>query len=441
MIAKKESLTYKKIFFFWIPLSATWLMMATEGPFLAAIIARLANPKFNLAAYGVAFSFAVFIEAPVIMMMSASTALAKDRDSYIKLRNFTFVLSGITTLTLLTFIIPPIFYFITQRLLGLPENVAKLTHQAFIVLIPWPGAIGYRRFYQGILIRSNLTRRVAYGTIIRLMAIVMTSLTCYLFFDLNGAIIGTLSLAVAVSAEAVTSRIMAYTSVKRLLLKERESERSEETPISYRYITKFYYPLALTSILSIGVHPMVTFFMGQSRMPIESLAVLPVILSLVFIFRSIGLSFQEVGIALLEKNNKAFKPLRNFAFGLGIVLVCLLSLITLTPFSNIWFHKISGLSSGLAIFAKFPAQIATLLPGLTVLISLQRALLINNKKTKPITIASSIEVIGIFIMLFVTIVAFNLIGAIAAIAALVVGRLFANGYLVWPCLKVLKREA
>ncbi len=269
----------------------------------------------------------------------------------------------------------------------------------------------------------------------------MTSLACYLFFDLNGAIIGTLSLAVAVSVEAVTSRIMAHTSVRRLLLKERESGRSEETPISYRYITKFYYPLALTSILSIGVHPMVTFFMGQSRMPIESLAALPVILSLVFIFRSIGLSFQEVGIALLGKNNKNFKLLRNFAFGLGIVLVCLLSLIALTPFSYIWFHKISGLSMELTIFAIFPAQIAILLPGLTVLISLQRALLINNKKTKSITIASSIEVICISIMLLVSIVTFNLIGAIAATAALVVGRLLANGYLVWPCLKVLKREA
>ncbi|GAH70972.1 unnamed protein product, partial [marine sediment metagenome] len=51
------------------------------------------------------------------------------------------------------------------------------------------------------------------------------------------------------------------------------------------------------------------------------------------------------------------------------------------------------------------------------------------------------EVISIFIMLFVTIAAFNLIGAIAAVAALVAGRLLANGYLVWPCLKVLKREA
>ncbi len=119
MIEKKESLTYKKIFFFWIPLAATWLMMATEGPFLAAIIARLANPKFNLAAFGVAFSFAVFIEAPVIMIMSASTALAKDRDSYIKLRNFTFVLNGITTAVMIIFIIPPIFTFITQGLIGL----------------------------------------------------------------------------------------------------------------------------------------------------------------------------------------------------------------------------------------------------------------------------------------------------------------------------------
>ena len=66
-----ESLTIRKIFVFWVPLAATWLMMATEGPFLAAVIARLADPKYNLAAYGVAFSFALFIEAPGIMMMSA----------------------------------------------------------------------------------------------------------------------------------------------------------------------------------------------------------------------------------------------------------------------------------------------------------------------------------------------------------------------------------
>ena len=64
---------------FWWPLMATWLMMAVEGPFLAALIARLPDPKPNLAAYGVAFAFAIILEAPVIMMLSAATALVTDR--------------------------------------------------------------------------------------------------------------------------------------------------------------------------------------------------------------------------------------------------------------------------------------------------------------------------------------------------------------------------
>jgi hypothetical protein len=85
----QQPLTFKKIFVFWYPLLATWLMMAFEGPFLAAIIARLPEPKYNLAAYGVAFAFALIIEAPVIMMLSASTALVTNRSSFFKLRRFT----------------------------------------------------------------------------------------------------------------------------------------------------------------------------------------------------------------------------------------------------------------------------------------------------------------------------------------------------------------
>ena len=81
-------LTYRYICSFWLPLAGTWVMMAVEGPYLAAIIARLGEPRFNLAAYGVAFAIAILIESPVIMLMSASTALVEDRAAYRKLRNF-----------------------------------------------------------------------------------------------------------------------------------------------------------------------------------------------------------------------------------------------------------------------------------------------------------------------------------------------------------------
>jgi hypothetical protein len=437
MIDEKGILTYKKIFIFWVPLAATWLMMATEGPFLAAVIARLADPKFNLAAYGVAYSFGVLIEAPIIMIMSASTALVRNKHSYFKLRNFTFALNGICTLIMIIFVVPPIFYFIVEKMIGLPPNVAGITHQACIALLVWPGSIGYRRFYQGLLIRSNLTRRVAYGTIIRLSTMASSSLICYFFFQLNGALVGTLSLSLSVMAEAIAIRVMSRSTVNRF--KSMEVGHNGGEALGYRYIAKFYFPLAMTSILSLGVHPLVTFFMGQSRMPLESLAVLPVINSLVFIFRSMGLSFQEVGIALMGEQNKNFKILRNYAAILCFSVIAGLCLITFTPLSQVWFNKLSGLSLELTNFARIPARILSVLPGLTVLISFQRAILVKKEKTTPITIATSIEVLTIFLLLAATTVVFGLIGAVAAAISIMIGRLAANSYLLFPCKKALHK--
>ena len=68
-------------------MAGTWLMMSIEGPFVAAIIARLDDPKYNLAAFGVAFAVAILVESPVIMILSASTALVAGPLSYRRLRN------------------------------------------------------------------------------------------------------------------------------------------------------------------------------------------------------------------------------------------------------------------------------------------------------------------------------------------------------------------
>jgi hypothetical protein len=81
-------LTAGRISRFWLPLEATWLMMAAEGPFLAALIARLAAPKENLAAFAVATALSWMVESPIIMMLSASNALVRDGVAYRKLRRF-----------------------------------------------------------------------------------------------------------------------------------------------------------------------------------------------------------------------------------------------------------------------------------------------------------------------------------------------------------------
>jgi progressive ankylosis protein len=428
--------TPRRILTFWLPLLATWQMMAIEGPFLAAVIARLSDATYNLAAYGVAFSLALMIEAPVIMIMTASTALVTGRLSYLRLRNFTIALNLVITLLMLLLVLPPVFSFIARDLMRLPEDVAKLTHLATAVLLPWPAAIGFRRFWHGLLIRNNLTRRVAWGTVIRLLTMTATALVLALFSSLPGAVTGACALSVGVTAEALASRLMVRSTIASLL----RDTSDKDDALQYRAIWSFYHPLALTSILALGVHPMVAFSLGQSRMPLESLAVMPVINSLVFIFRSFGLSYQEVAISQLGSRLQHYRPVRNFAIGLGTTAILGLALVAYTPLSLLWFNDVSGLTLDLALFAILPTQLLVLMPATSVLLSMQRSILVVNKRTGPITTATVIEVMLILSALYVAIAHMNAIGAVAAAIALLIGRVGAHLYLLAPVRKTLRRD-
>ncbi len=429
--------TYGRVFLFWLPLALTWLMMATEGPFLSAVIARMAEPEFNLAAYGVAFSIALMVEAPIIMIMSATTALVRDRDSYRKVKRFIYSLNAIITCLMLLLIFPPIFSFIARDLIKLPEHLAHLTHISCIILLPWPGVIGYRRFYQGILIRNNRTRYVAYGTILRLSAMAGTALLIHRFSDIAGAHVGAAALSAGVTCEAVASRVMAWNVVKELLAVE-ESSRSA---LSYRSIFIFYLPLALTTILALGIRPLVTFFMGIAPMPVKSLAVFPVVHSLTFLFTCLGLSFQEVAIALVGDHLENYTVLKRFAVGLGTLAFLGLSLINFTPLASIWFQDICGLSSKLTEFALLPAQILTILPCLWVWLCFQRAMLMNGRHTGPITISTGLQVFLVLVTLITLIKTTELVGAVSASIALLVGSASVPIYLQPAFSRVLRKTS
>ena len=420
-----DKLTNRRIFLFWGPLALTWLMMAIEQPFLIAFIARLGDAKLNLAAFGIAGSFAMIIEAPVIMLMSASTALVTGRNSYKKLRRFTDILNfGVTGIQLI-FLIPPVFRFAVIDLMGMPEDVAMLAHITLLIFLPWAASIGYRRFYQGILIRHNLTRRVTYGTLVRLSVIVITGVILYRA-GVKGAYVGAAAMSLAVFTEAIATRMMASGTLKTLLQKDDH----ENGNMGLRSISRFYYPLALTSLLSLGVHPFVTFFLGRSYMAVESLAVLPVVGSLVFIFRSMGLSYQEVNIALIGKQKQNYRLLRDFAIYMGVAVTVLISILAFTPLADMWFVNISGLSQELADLSYLPLMLMILLPALSVLLNFQRSLLLINGTTGPISIATAVELVSIIIVLLVCVVFLDMVGVVAAALAFTIGKGISTLYLV-----------
>lgn len=406
--------------------------MAIEGPFLSAVIARMEDPKYNLAAYGVAFAIALIVEAPVIMLMSGVVALLKEPQAYRKLWIFSRNLSFIVTAILGISLIPPIFDFIMYDLLHLVPEVAHRTYWALVFLLPWPLVIGIRRFYQGILIRNGQTRKVAYGTGFRLLAMSGTALLFGWLGVLQGAETGAFALSVGVTVEMV----VVYFMTRKLLL--RYTNVPDTSGITYREIIRFYIPLALTSVITLMVTPLLTFFMGRAPLPIESLAVYPVVGALVFIFRSMGISYQEVVIALLDPNFRTYQPLLRFCIGIALIAVVLLFIISFTPLGIFWYAIISGLPEDLTHYAIQATKILAVIPGLTAWLAFQRGVLITKGDTGAVSAATVIELLLVGATMWFLIAQYGLIGIYAAAAALVLGRLGANAYLQWKLLSVTR---
>ena len=431
---KQASLKY--VYRLWWPLALTWLMMAVEGPFLAAIIARMGDSATNLAAYGVAYAFGLIAEAPVIMLLSAATRLAHGRADYLRLRSFSIGMCAVVTLLLLILLVPPVFTPLTTSLLGLTPDVSRHILQAMLLLLPWPAAIGMRRFYQGVLIAHHQPGRVAVGTMMRLLAMSGTALTLWQLDVLAGASLGACALSTGVVAEALATRWLARQAIGRSL----QQCETEVVMATYGSLARFYLPLAMTPLIGLSIHPVVTFFLGHGAKPLKSLAVMPVLYALTFLFRAIGLSYPEVAISLLKDGAQNRQVVRTFALQLGLALGAGLSLIAFTPLNVFWFSTLSGLPPELVSMAIPPLQIMALFPALTVAIGYQRALLIDAGITMPVTLGTAVEAIGIFTILTLLVLYSPLAGVTAAALAYVGGRMLALLYLAKPCAGLLLKN-
>ena len=200
-------------------------------------------------------------------------------------------------------------------------------------------------------------------------------------------------------------------------------ERERESILGYAAITRFYYPLALTSFIALTVQPLLTFFMGRSPSPVESLAVFPVVHGLSFLFSAMGLSFQEAAIALLGRRAEHTRPLAKFGMKLALASSAGLALVAFTPLASIWFESVSGLSPELTEIALLPARIVVPLPALAVFLALQRAVLVQLRTTGPIQTATIVEVLAIAILFPTFGWVIGMTGVNAAMLAFVVGRI------------------
>jgi hypothetical protein len=374
-------MTTRSVFRTWWPLAASWLLMGFELPAVSAIVARLAHPEINLAAFGgVVFPLSMFVEAPIIMLLSASTALCRDRDAYRLIRRFMLIAGASLTGIHLAIVLTPLYDVVVGGWIGAPEPIRGPARLGLLIMTPWTWSIAYRRFQQGVLIRSGRSRAVGAGTAVRLATEVLMLTAGYALGKLPGIVVGAAAVASGVMAEA----LFIGWKVRPVLRQGLPARNPAEPPLTFRAFLDFYVPLAMTSLLTMTAAPIASAAMSRMPRAIESLAAWPVVNGLVFTLRSVGFAFNEVVVALLERP-RSVAPLRRFATGLAIATSMTLLLVAGTPLAGFWLVRVSALAPPLAALARGALYLALLMPATSVFQSWFQGTIVHGRRTRPVT--------------------------------------------------------
>jgi hypothetical protein len=432
-ITAPRVISLKKIFLTWWPLSFSWLLMGLELPALSAVIARLPNAEINLAAYGgVVFPLALIIEAPVIMLLAASTALTKDQATYQKLHRFMMLLGGILTVLHVLIAFTPLYDVVVVGIMGVPDEIVEPARAGLMLITPWTWAIAYRRFQQGVLIRFGHSNAVGVGTAIRLTSTGAVLITGYLIGDIPGVMVGAAAQAFGVVCEAVFAGLR----VQPVLRHELKLAPAAE-PLTWNAFASFYIPLALTSLMFLIWQPIGSAAISRMPNAIASLAAWQVVSSLTFMMRSFGFSYNEVVVALVGEKGSYFN-LRQFTWVLAVATTGLHLLLAATPLAMLWFSGVMALDLPLAEMARFAFWLALPMPFLSTLQSWYQGAILFNRKTRAIPESVLIFLAAVFVILTTGVVLGTITGLYVAMFGFVIATLAQTAWLGYRSKPVLQ---
>lgn len=322
--APAPALNYSHILKFYVPLGLSWMLMAIESPISIRVIAELPNDVVITAAFNAMMALALFIESPVIDLLSTSTTLARNRQAFAELSRFVWYLMAIVTAVHALVTLTPLYDIVAYSLLGLSRAVGEATRIGLAIMIPWSACIGWRRYLQGILIRNGHTKLISYGTVLRMATIASVAVGLLLATSLSSIVITATALVLSVLVEAVYVHVVSREAV--LKLREIEPEPGEQE-LTMAQLIRFHSPLTLTTMITLAAFPLIVAAISMMPNKTHSLAAWQVAMTLGFLTRSFVFALPEVVITL-GKTEEDRNTLRRFCLLVGayaagfIVLLC-----------------------------------------------------------------------------------------------------------------------
>lgn len=285
----------------------------------------------------------------------------------------------------------PLFDLIVVRGLDAPPEIARWVRPGMQIMVFWSAAIAWRRFLQGIMIRFDATRKVAWGTAVRLAASGGAVGLLVVATNWPGVIIGSIALMAGVIAEAAYATV----AVRPILRNELADHPITTTgvegePLTYGELTRFHLPLAATSLLILLAQPLVTFSLARLDNPTASLAAWPVVFQIMLLSRAAAMALPEAVIALSSRTD-CFVALRHFSFYLTGGITLLMAVFLFSPLAGWYIFDVQDMTPEVGALALGSLGLFLFYPALATITSWLRGLLINGRATKTINLGMAIN--------------------------------------------------
>jgi Na+-driven multidrug efflux pump len=389
--------TVRQMLSLWVPLAASMVIMVLEPSIVNIGLGHSADPELALGAYGVAYSVALLVEAPILMLIDASVARSFNRAAFAVVRRFTIFLGLVVTAVGLLVSATPLYGLIVEHLMGIPADVAAWARPTLVILSFWPFPIAWRRAYQGVLIRASRTSVITAATVARLAVLAVILFTGLAFWPVQAAVIAGLAMEISVIVEAAL-----VTWAARPVLRAAQMGDHVATdpggPLTLHSLWRFYGPLVATSLLRQGARPLLSAGIAAAAMARASLAAWPVAWGLATLIAGPGWSLQQLTTALAS-DASAFRRVSRFSLGLSLAFAAILASVAFTPLYGLVMGGIFNLSPDLLDLGRPALRAMALLPLVQGAQALFRGSLIRHGCTRAVRRATLANFIVLAVLL------------------------------------------
>jgi len=367
--------------------------MAIEGPVAVAIIARKPEAVLGTAAFNVLMAMAIWLESPVIDLLSTSTALARGRKAWQTLSRFTLLTMVWVTFAHGFVALPPVFRFVTGTIMGLDPAVADAVWLPFALMVPWSAMVGWRRSRQGLMIREGETRLIGIGTLIRVTTVCAVGALLMKTTTLGGITIAGIALLASVTAEAIFMHVVSQRVVRRYAL---QPDDDHEPSLSLRQVLKFHLPLTGSTMVTLTALPVVSAALSRAPDAVLAMAAWQVAFTVQWVFRTVTFAIPEVVISFMKSAHED-AGLRRFATLIGVLLSFAMLGFALSGLDRLVFVHVLGAGPELLDLAHVALLLCSPLPAINALMAYARGVLTARHRTgsrlTAISVATSVLVV------------------------------------------------